>query len=267
MNKRFVLLTHISPIYLATPEEEAAAKEAADAKAKAELDAKNKGKTYEDAKAEFDKMTATQRYAYKKELEKEVTEKLKLAEDKRLTQEERDTHQKRAEELQAQYSTEKELSAQREKKLQESSKKQVDELGNQVALYKGKYANALIDTELTREAASADELVPGQLQKYLKQDTVLIDEVDDAGKLTGEQVVRVNFLDADKDGKPVKMVLSVKDTLKRMKELPEKFGNFFKGAGVSGLGSGNGKGGAGSGAMPKDTSAYIAQRNAGRNKK
>lgn len=232
-----------------------------DATAAAEA-AKKAPKTY--TQKEVDDMTAAQRYGYKKELEKAANKALKDSEDARLSAQERDEARKEAENLQTMYKTEKELAIDREKKLQDSHKKQLDEANEQVKVYKGKYANTLIDNELVQQAALADESVPGQLKKLLKQDTVLIEEINpETGKSTGEQVVRVNFEDVNAEGKPVKLVLSVKDVLKRMKELPEQYGIFFKGMGTSGIGSGNAKGGSSNAAIT-DTAAYIANRNKNR---
>ena len=44
-----------------------------------------------------------------------------------------------------------------------------------------------------------------------------------------------------------------------MKELPKRFGNFFKGSGVGGVGAGNGSGGS-VGEISTNTDAYIASR-------
>lgn len=240
-----------------TPEEEAAA-----LKAKADAD-EIKKKADEDAKKFSDKDMAAARYGFKKELEKEVNEKLKMAEDKRLTAEERDAAAKRAEELQSMYLTEKETAAQKQKKMEDEHNTKLKAAQEEVKVYKGKYATTLIDAELATEISAAGEEIPGTLKKYLKPDTVLVDELDGQGNPTGNQVVRVNFEDTDAAGKPVKLVLSVKDTLKRMKELPAQHGIFFKGMGASGLGGYNGKGGNGGNSGPiTDTAAYIANRKA-----
>lgn len=257
------LLSKPSVIYFGTPEEDAAAKAKADAEAAEAEKNKNKGKTY--TQEEFDRLSATQRRAYEAETKKTAAELTRLADDKRLTQEERDTYAKRAEELESQFKTQKELEEQRVKKIETDHKKKLDEAQAEAKTYKTKYATTLIDNELTREAALAEEQVPGQLSKLLKQDTVLMDEIGEDGKTTGNQVVRVKFEDTDKDGKPIQLTLPVKEAVKRMKELPERFGNLFKGAGSGGVGAGNGKGGGNaSGKLPTDTDAYITQRNAGK---
>lgn len=239
------------------PEEDAAA---AKAKAEAEAEAKKNEKIY--SQADLDKHIGGYKFGAKKELEKAAAEAAKLAEDKRLTQEERDQYAKQRDDLEAQYKTQKELEEQRVKKLQDDHKKQLETAQGDVKVYKSKYATLLTDTSLLEAVATADEVIPGQLKKFLKPDTFLTDELDGSGKATGEQVVKVNFDDVDAAGKAVKLVLSPSEAIKRMKELPERFGNFFKGVGVGGVGAANGKGGAATGSMPTDTGAYIAQRKA-----
>jgi hypothetical protein len=234
-------------------EEKKAADDAAAAKAKA-------AKTY--TQDEVDKMSAAQRYGYKKEMEKQAAELEKLSSDKRLSQEERDQYAKRLEDVESQYKTQSQLAEEKAKKAETEYKKKLETAEVEVKTYKSKYANTLMDNELTQEAARADEQIPGQLKKYLRPDTVLVDEIVD-GKATGEHVVRISFDDVDAEGKPVKLLLPVKEAMKRMKELPERFGNFFKGVGSPGVGAGNGRGGGGSGgSMPQETGAYLAARKA-----
>lgn len=259
------LLSTPSQVCFGPEEDAAAAKAAEDAAAKKAAEdaaaAKAKtGKTY--SQEEFDKLSAAQRHSYKKEMEKQAVELEKLANDKRLSQEERDAYAKRVEEVESQYKTDKQLAEEKAKKTETDYKKKLESTEKERDTFKSKYSNTLIDNELTQEAAAADEVIPGQLKKFLRPDTILVEEITD-GKATGNQVVRINFDDVDSDGKPTKLVLPVKEAVKRMKEIPERFGNFFKGVGTAGVGAGNGKGGGGnSGAMPTDTASYMAARKA-----
>lgn len=248
MNKKYAI--QLFRVVFGTAEEDAAA-----AVLKAKEEAAKAPKTY--TQEEYDKATAAQRYGYEKEMKKAAKEAQKLADDKRLSDEERAEHAKRAEDLQALYTTEKEQAAQREKKQREAHDKELKDERTKVETYKGKYAKTLIDNELA--VVTADEATVGIIKKILRPDTVLVDELNEEGKPTGEQVVRVNFEDIDQKGKPVKLLISVPDAIKRMRELPEQYGSCFKGSGSSGLGGNNGRGG--SGGMIEDTAAYIANRN------
>lgn len=259
---RWKLISKVSTVCFEGEDDEAlkAAAEAKAAAEKADADAKrSKAVNLSKTPEELSKELAGARHAYKAELGKAADRERKLSEDVRLSQAERDEAAARAEHLESQFKTEKELAERREKKIIEDKDKEIKKHKDEATTYKGKWANSVIKTELVTETALADEAIPGQLQKVLKPDTILVDELVD-GKPTGEQVVRINFEDVDAEGKTITLQLSVKEALKRMKELPERFGNYFKGVGSSGIDGGNGKGG-GSGATSLDTATYIAQRN------
>jgi len=223
---------------------------------------KKEGKTY--TEDEFNRHMAGARRKHEAELKKQATDLEKLSKDVRLSQEERDSYASRLEDVEKQYKTAEQLADERVKKINEETKQRVEALSKEKEQYKMEYENLRIDQELVQESALAEELIPGQLKKLLRADTTLVDELDEETKKpTGRKVVRVNF-DDEKDGKAIKLVLPVKETLKRMKELPDRFGNFFKGSGRGGIGGSNGLGGGTPGTMPKGTEAYIAQRNAGK---
>jgi len=240
-------------------EDDAAAKAAAD-KAAADKAAADADATKARGEKKFtDSDMGRMRKAHEAELKKSAEQNRKLSEDMRLTQEERDAASKRADELEAQFKTEKQLSDERAQKLIADHKKVVETLTKERDTAQKAHSDLMIDVELQRESALAEELVPGQLTKFLRPDTELADELGEDAKATGRKVVRVNFDDVDKDNKPVRLKLSVKDALKRMKELPNRFGNFFKGTGTGGVGAGNGAGGP-VGEIPTNTDAYIAKR-------
>ncbi len=258
-------------LFMSTPwcfgpeEDEAAAKEASakEAAAKAEAE-KAKAEEKRFSQKDVDKAVGAVKFNLKKDLEKAENEARKLAEDKRLTQEERDSHAKRADELEQQYKTREQLAEENLKRQRESHQKENEALKTENKTIRENHNKLLIDVELNRGIVTADEAIPGKLAKFLRQDTVLTDEIDEkTGKPTGGQVVRINFDDKDKEGKPVKLVLSVEEAIKRMKELPDEYGIFFKGTATGGLGGGNAKGGSSaSGSMPMDTESYIARKKA-----
>lgn len=205
------------------------------------------------------------RVKHEAELKKATDRERQLQNDQRLTQEERDEAKKRADELETKWMTDKQLADQQLARASKDAKEKEETLTKERDTYKLSYHGLLIENELGTEAALAEELIPGQLKKILKPDAILVDElIVEGDKTTKKQVVRINFEDIDKDNKPIKLQLSVKDALKRMKELPERFGNFFKGIGTGGVGSGNGKGNGPAGEMPTDTEAYVTQRNKNR---
>ena len=101
-----------------------------------------------------------------------------------------------------------------------------------------------------------------QIAAILKPITRLEQAVGEDGKPIEDQwVEKVDFMGRDKDGNPAKMVLTVTEAVKQMKEMPEDYGNLFVSGSTGGLGVShfNGKG-SNNGQPPKDINAYIEWR-------
>lgn len=252
MNK---ILTHAVLVTLFYgPEEEAAA-----AKAKAEEEAKAKAKTY--TQEEFDHHAAGLRRKAEADSKAAVAELTKLKESNKNNSELNQTLTSQIESLEKTYMTEKELKDREIASLEKRRKDEVETVTKDRDAIKKSFEDLTIEIELTKEATIAEELVPGQLSKHIRGDTVLMDDIGEDGKPTGKKVVKIKLQDVDKKtNKPIELVLPVKDAFKRMKEVPERYGNFFKGMSVSGVGANNTRGGS-DGAMPTDTESYIANRN------
>jgi hypothetical protein len=87
-------------------------------------------------------------------------------------------------------------------------------------------------------AVMADAFQPSQVVTLLKHMTRLVEEVDDkTGKSTGRFQIVVDFPDVDADGNPTIAVHTPAGAVKRMKDLPETYGNLFKSGVVSGIGA------------------------------
>ena len=68
--------------------------------------------------------------------------------------------------------------------------------------------------------------------------TRLVEDIDPkTGKSSGRFNSVVDFPDVDAEGLPTISVMSPKDAVKRMKALPDIYGNLFKSGVVSGIGS------------------------------
>lgn len=95
--------------------------------------------------------------------------------------------------------------------------------------------NAITSASLANDAYNAEQMLT-QLSGLAKVVPVTLD-----GKETGDFEVKIAFPDKTKEGQPVVLELTADETLKRMKEIPEKYGNLFK-SGVSGGVGGNNNG-------------------------
>lgn len=151
--------------------------------------------------------------------------------------------------MQQQYMSKEELAKQERekemKKFEAESKKNAEEASK----WKQDYTKLRIDNAIITAATEHGAYSTQQMITFLTPITELTTEVGEDGKPTGKFIPMVNLDDKDKDGKDIVLKLSVSDAVKRMKELPERFGNLFKGEGAGGIGITNRPGNAnGSGA-------------------
>jgi hypothetical protein len=130
-----------------------------------------------------------------------------------------------------------------------------------------RYGSLLINNKLTQAAMDNDGFRADQFIDLLGNRAKIVEQKDSDGKATGEFKVLVKFEDVDpKTKQPVTLELEPDAVVKRMKELPERFGNLFK-AGVNG-GIGKTKGGtSGTPNIPSMTTEEYRQYRKERDKK
>jgi hypothetical protein len=92
----------------------------------------------------------------------------------------------------------------------------------------------LIENEIATHAIDAFD--PDQIKAILRPKTKKVERLDEQNKPTGEYMAQVDWVTVDKEGKEVRLKLSVKDTIKSMKENPAKYGNLWKTKAQGGLG-------------------------------
>jgi hypothetical protein len=156
-----------------------------------------------------------------------------------LTQQQRDELQQQIDAITAQYTTKEEQAKQEREKLEKTWNKKEKELASERDQWKSQYSSLYIDIEIRKAATKNNAYSEDQMVDYLGPRAKLSPEVGEDGKPTGKFVPTITFQDADKDGKSITLELSIPDAIKRMKELPERFGNFFKAEGSGGIGSHN----------------------------
>lgn len=161
-------------------------------------------------------------------------------ENQSLSQEERDRLEKSLEEVKAMSRT-KEQQFLHEKKVLEDQLKAEKE---QVSRTWGMFENTTIERHLLDAAASNEAYNAHQLVKLLRTRSKLIENKDEKGKPLGTYEVMVELDDLDAEsGDPIVTTRSPDAAVKRMKELPELYGNLFKNGVVSGLGGSSATGG------------------------
>lgn len=153
--------------------------------------------------------------------------------------------------LQEQYMTKEELAKKVSEKAGKEHQKMVDTLTLDRNNWQGMYANATIERSLLDAASDGEDgaVHPGQVVSMLRQNTQLVEVVDEAGQKTGTYIPVVNFNDFDDEGKSVINKLSPVETIKRMKEQVKLYGNLFKGTATGGVGGTGGSGGIGEGGI------------------
>ena len=196
-----------------------------------------KNKTY--SQAEFDKHMAGLRRKNESQVEAMSKELETLKERSNLTTQERADLETRLETL-------KEESMTKEQKLNKQLKKVDTEWANKFKTLEEKhndlsnrYENETINRAITNAAIDGDAFSPEQIVAILRPTTQLIPELGENKEPTGNLLTIANFTGIDEEGNTVTEKLPVQEAVKRMREMPEKYGNLFKSDSSSGVGRGN----------------------------
>lgn len=173
----------------------------------------------------------------------------------RLTEEEKSALSARIEELTNQSLT-KEQQLTRDLEKANGQVKTVQEtLGKERDVWQGRYATLLIENQITAAATNGKAYNNEQVLDLLKPKAKVAPVLGEDGKPTDRFQVVIKFDDMDaKTKQPVTLDLSPVDVVKRMTELPERYGNLFQ----SGVQPGVGKTRAGSTGEP-DISKMTAE--------
>ncbi len=130
--------------------------------------------------------------------------------------------------------------------------------------WQGEYNNLRIMHEINSASAKYKVLPESyeMVESFIRPHTKLVDVKDEDGNSTGSLESLVEFSDHDDDGKSITVQMTVPATLKRMSELPQRYGNLFEGQKISGTGGSSGSGAPSGKIDPSklDTEAYIKFR-------
>jgi hypothetical protein len=141
--------------------------------------------------------------------------------------------------------------------------------------WKNNYAGEVITNQILKSSAGHKAVSADQMLDLLMPKTRLVEVLDTDGKTVKGYSPKVKLRVPNDKGEEIELDLSVEEAVKRMKDLPERFGNLFESGVNSGLG-GKGSTGAGSGSgdvtemAKKGADVYRANRSKfglGRNKK
>lgn len=171
-------------------------------------------------------------------LKTEQTYKDLLANNKALTEKDRATLEDNLATVQGQLRTKEEQAKMEKRQLEEQLNGKIKEHETRAVEWENRYKTETVARSIQDAAVTADAFQPSQIVALLKPMTRLVEVIDEkTGKSTGQFKTVVDFPDVDAEGNPTVTVRTPTEAVKRMKDLPETYGNLFKSNIVSGIGS------------------------------
>lgn len=164
--------------------------------------------------------------------------------DKTMTEATRKALEDNLASIQGQLRTKEQQLAHEKKLLEETHNTETTGLKEKVVFWENLYRDSTVERALQDAAVKNDAFNSEQIIVMLRPHTKLLEAVDEkTGKTTGKYRPMVEMDDVDpKTGDPVVMVRTPEEAVKRMKELPDIYGNLFKSGVVSGIGAGQATG-------------------------
>lgn len=198
---------------------------------------------------ELNKFLADDRRKHLKKYETLETSYQQLLENQSLSKEDRNKLEESLENLRAQYRTKEQQAAHERKQLEEEFTVRLEDVQQRAELWQQRYTDSTIERSLQDAAIAHESFSPSQIVTLLKPQTKMVEKADEKGHGRGEFAPMVDFPDKDPDtGEPIMTQRTSEEAVKRMKELPELYGNLFKSGVVSGIGGNSATGGLAPGA-------------------
>ncbi len=198
---------------------------------------------------ELNKFLADDRRKHLKKYDTLETSYQQLLENQSLSKEDRNKLEESLENLRAQYRTKEQQAAHERKQLEEEFTVRLEDVQQRAELWQQRYTDSTIERSLQDAAITHESFSPSQIVTLLKPQAKMVEKTDEKGHGRGEFAPMVDFPDKDPDtGEPIMTQRTSEEAVKRMKELPELYGNLFKSGVVSGIGGNSATGGLAPGA-------------------
>lgn len=174
-----------------------------------------------------------------------------LQQNNQLSQQEKEDLQHQITRLEESFQTKEQQAATALDKLKKDSEGKIKGLETERDGYKSDFERLLISVDIARAATEFEAHRVEQIEAILYPITKVVEAIDPTtGKPSGRKVAEVSFTGRDKDGKDVPLKITVKEAVKLMSEMTDKYGNLFKNKSIDGLnGNTNGQS-SGGGALP-----------------
>ena len=194
---------------------------------------------------DVNRMLAEDRRKHQSQLKTMETKLQEVLTSKNLNETERKALQENLAAVQGQLRSKEAQAALEKEELKQSYEARLAETDKKAQTWESLYRDTTLDRSLQDAAVKNDAFSPSQIVTLLRPMTKLIEDMDPVtNKSTGRYKPVVEMPDVDpKTGQPATMVRTPEEAVKRMKELPDQYGNLFKAGVVSGIGSGSATGG------------------------
>lgn len=166
-----------------------------------------------------------------------------LLENQSLSSDQRVKLESELEDIQKRFRTKEQQQAHERKQVEEQLSSELETYKVAALDWEGKYKTSVTDRALIDAATTGDAFNSQQVVALLRPMTKMIEAKGPDGQPTGQLVPMLDFPDVNEAGEPVMTQRTPDEAVKRMKEIPEQYGNLFKSNVVSGIGAGSANGG------------------------
>ena len=194
---------------------------------------------------DLNRFLAEDRRKHQVQLQKMESQLNELAKSKSLTEQERQTLKENLDTIAGQLRTKEQQLTLEKRQLEEQYQVKVQDAEKKAQVWEALFRDSTIDRSLQDAAVKHEAFNPAQIVTQLRPWTRMMEIMDEkAGKPTGKYKPVVDMPDVDATtNEQVIMTRSPEEAVKRMKEVPEQWGNLFRSGVVSGIGSSSATGG------------------------
>jgi hypothetical protein len=194
---------------------------------------------------DLNRFLAEDRRKHQIQLQKMESQLNELAKSKSLTEQERQTLKENLDAIAGQLRTKEQQLTLEKRQLEEQYQAKVEESAKKAQVWEALFRDSTIERSLQDAAVKHEAFNPAQVVTQLRPWTRVIEVMDEkSGKPTGKYKPVVDMPDVDATtNEQVIMNRSPEEAVKRMKEMPEQWGNLFRSNVVSGIGSSSATGG------------------------
>ena len=166
-----------------------------------------------------------------------------LLENQSLTSDQRAKLESELEDIQKRFRTKEQQLAHEKAQMEERLSGELETYKTAAVEWENKYKTSVTDRALIDAATTGDAFNAQQVVALLRPMTKMVEAKGPDGQPTGHLIPMLDFPDVNEAGEPVMTQRTPDEAVKRMKEIPEQYGNLFKSNVVSGIGAGSATGG------------------------